>query len=320
MRNPAWALDSVERLTRKNPLEPSGLFKFDPGGTVYSRAEGLMSGTGMIGYGLNALRDAVFDPDYGRMLLVRFETLIADPAKVLAAIYDFVGLPAFAHDFANIAPDYDAMMFDARIGAPGLHAVGSRIPSPPPRHRAASRPIRQSRQKRVLGSAERIAGRRAYGELAALVRVEDFRLPKARQHFLQCIDAEAGVHGVRQFPCQHLPGRPVHDRDQVQKTPSHRDVCDVRAPDVVGPHDCQLAKKVRINPMLRIWITGPGPRIDRCQTHLGHQPSGTTAANLMAIALQVPAHLTAAIPRAVHEHRIITAINASVSSVAGTGT
>lgn len=131
VRNPAWALDSIERLTRKNALQPSGIFKFDAGGTVYSRAEGLMSGTGMIGYGINALREAVFDPHHGRLLLVRFETLIADPGKALAAIYDFVGLPQFAHDFANIEPDYDAMMFDARIGSPGLHAVGARVHSPP---------------------------------------------------------------------------------------------------------------------------------------------------------------------------------------------
>ena len=131
VRNPAWALDSVERLTRKNALEPSGIFKFEAGGTVYSRAEGMMSGTGMIGYALNALREAVFDPNHGRLLLVRFETLIADPAKALAAIYDFVGLPEFTHDFANIEPDYDAMLFDARIGSPGLHAVGSRVHSPP---------------------------------------------------------------------------------------------------------------------------------------------------------------------------------------------
>ena len=48
VRSPAWVLDSLERLTRKNALEPSGIFKFDTGGTVYSRAEGLMSAGGMV--------------------------------------------------------------------------------------------------------------------------------------------------------------------------------------------------------------------------------------------------------------------------------
>ena len=83
VRNPAWCLDSIESLTRRNALEPSGTFKFDPGGTVYSRAEGLMSGTGMIGYALNALREAVFGAERDRLLLVRFEALTVDPARVL---------------------------------------------------------------------------------------------------------------------------------------------------------------------------------------------------------------------------------------------
>jgi sulfotransferase len=127
VRNPAWVLDSIERLTRKNALEPSNIFRFDPGGTVYSRAEGLMSGVGMIGFALNALREAVFGSQHNRLLLVRFETLTTDPGAVLAAIYDFLGEPAFTHDFDRIEPDYEAMSFDARIGSPGLHAVAPRV-------------------------------------------------------------------------------------------------------------------------------------------------------------------------------------------------
>ena len=49
VRNPAWVIDSVERLTRRNKFEPSKIFNFDPGGTVYSRADGLSSGSGMLG-------------------------------------------------------------------------------------------------------------------------------------------------------------------------------------------------------------------------------------------------------------------------------
>lgn len=127
VRNPAWCLDSIEALTRRNALEPSGIFKFDPGGTVYSRAEGLMSGTGMIGYALNALREAVFGAEREKLLLVRFETLTVDPTRAMAAVYEFINEPLFTHDFENIEPDYDAMMFDVRIGAPRLHAVGPRV-------------------------------------------------------------------------------------------------------------------------------------------------------------------------------------------------
>jgi sulfotransferase len=127
VRSPAWALDSIERLTRSNPLEPSGIFKFDPGGTVYSRAEALMSGTGLIGYALAALREAVFDDRRARLLLVRYESLIEAPQKTLDVIYGFVGEPAFTHDPDHVEQDYDAMAFDARLGAPGLHTVASRV-------------------------------------------------------------------------------------------------------------------------------------------------------------------------------------------------
>jgi sulfotransferase len=127
VRSPAWVLDSLERLTRRNALEPSGIFKFDPGGTVYSRAEGLMSGLGMVGFALNSLREAVFDERRARLLLVRYETLASDPIKVLNAIYDFIGEAPFRHDPEALEQDFTALEFDARLGAPGLHAVASKV-------------------------------------------------------------------------------------------------------------------------------------------------------------------------------------------------
>ena len=129
VRNPAWIIDSVERLTRHNKFEPSKIFNFDPAGTVYSRAEGL-SGGGMLGFAMNALREAVYGEHSDRLLLVRYETLTVNPLGTLAAIYGFIGEPLFAHDTEHIEPDYAAMEFDARLGAPGLHAVGSAVRAP----------------------------------------------------------------------------------------------------------------------------------------------------------------------------------------------
>lgn len=124
VRNPAWIVDSVERLTRRNKFEPSKIFNFDPGGTVYSRADGLSSGSGMLGFAFNALREAVYGEHPDRLLLVRYETLTHNPLGTLAAIYGFIGEPLFSHDDRHIEPDYAAMEFDARLGASGLHAVG----------------------------------------------------------------------------------------------------------------------------------------------------------------------------------------------------
>jgi sulfotransferase len=125
VRDVPWIFDSIERLIRTNKLQPSGIFNFDPGGTVYSRVEGLSANNGMVGYSWNALREAFFGEQIDRLLVVTYETLTTAPDKALAAIYDFIGEKPFGHDFDNV--DFDAAEFDRRLGTPGLHTVGRRV-------------------------------------------------------------------------------------------------------------------------------------------------------------------------------------------------
>jgi sulfotransferase len=127
VRNPAWIVDSFESLIQRNAFEVSGIFGFEPGGTVYSRAEALSSPTGMVGFAFNALREAVYGTFADRLLLVRYESLTANPLGTLAAIYQFVGEPPFGHDPEHIEPCHDMIEFDIRLGTPGLHHVGGRV-------------------------------------------------------------------------------------------------------------------------------------------------------------------------------------------------
>ncbi|MGI3903289.1 MAG: sulfotransferase family protein [Janthinobacterium lividum] len=120
-----WIIDSVERLIRNNPFELSKIFSFDAGGTVYSRAEGLMSGAGLIGFPLAALKQAMHAAEAGRLLLLPYDTLVSEPAAALDAIYAFTGVAPFRHDFENVS--FDATEFDARLGTPGLHDVHPRV-------------------------------------------------------------------------------------------------------------------------------------------------------------------------------------------------
>jgi sulfotransferase len=129
VRNPAWIVDSIENLVRRNAFELSGIFNFEPGGTVYSRVEGLSKGDGMAGFAWNALREAVYGTQADRLLLVRYESLTTDPLGTLAAIYDTIGEPVFAHDPENIAADPNMLAFDARLGTPGLHHIRASISS-----------------------------------------------------------------------------------------------------------------------------------------------------------------------------------------------
>jgi sulfotransferase len=125
VRHIPWIIDSVERLIRQNKFEFSKIFSFEAGGTVYSRADGLMSPTGLIGYPLNAMKQAMHGAEAGRILLLPYDTLVADPAAAMAAVYAFTGVAPFLHNFANV--QFDVKEFDARLGTPGLHDVRPRV-------------------------------------------------------------------------------------------------------------------------------------------------------------------------------------------------
>lgn len=125
VRHVSWVVDSLERAVRNNALRPSSIFNFQAGGTVYSRAEGVANGEGMVGYAYNALKEAFYGEHAPHLMLLQYETLVRDPAKAMAAVYDFVGEPLFQHDFNNV--QFEADEFDARAGMPGLHTVGRKV-------------------------------------------------------------------------------------------------------------------------------------------------------------------------------------------------
>ena len=78
----------------------------------------------------------------------------------------------------------------------------------------AAPPIHGDGDLRVLEHAGEVEA----GELAPLVGIEDFRLAVFGERLVQGIDAEGGIHGVRQPPRKDVTGGPVHDRDQIQKS------------------------------------------------------------------------------------------------------
>lgn len=127
VRHLGWIIDSIEQLIRRNTFQPSAIFNYQPGGTVYSRSEGLANGDGMVGYAYNALKEAYYGDDTANLMLLQYETLTSRPAAAVKAIYDFIGEPAFAHDFDNVC--FDADEFDLRAGTPGLHTVRRKIES-----------------------------------------------------------------------------------------------------------------------------------------------------------------------------------------------
>lgn len=129
VRELPWVIDSIERLIQRNVFSPSSIFNYSPGGTVYTRANGIAGQDGMVGAPYDALKQACYGGQRDRLLLVQYETLTTDPAKTMDAIYTFIGEPAFEHDFDHV--DYDVAEFDERAGTPGLHTVGRTVKAQP---------------------------------------------------------------------------------------------------------------------------------------------------------------------------------------------
>ncbi len=125
VREVPWIMDSIERQVSRNPFELSGLFGFEAGGTVYTRVARVAGSDGMVGYALDALREACFGAHSERLILLDYEALARAPGAVMAQLYKFLGEPLFEHDFEDVA--YEADEFDTALGAPGLHRVHGRV-------------------------------------------------------------------------------------------------------------------------------------------------------------------------------------------------
>jgi len=130
VRTPAWIVDSVERLVQRNPLRAPRMFGYDVHGTVFSRAQA-MAGKGVfLQAALQGLRQAWFGEFADRLIVVRYESFVDSPERVVRALYEALGEPYFDHDFDNV--QFDAADFD-EAWLPGLHAVRGPIRARPRR-------------------------------------------------------------------------------------------------------------------------------------------------------------------------------------------
>ncbi len=126
VRNPAWVMDSVERLIRKNAFDVSRIFNSaQERSTVYTRADALLNPHRMIGFAWSALKEAYYSELSDMLLLVDYDLLASRPAEVLPLIYGFIGEEPFEHDFDNV--EYQAEDFDSQLLAKGLHTVRGKV-------------------------------------------------------------------------------------------------------------------------------------------------------------------------------------------------
>ena len=126
VRELPWIIDSIERLVRRNAFEPSAIFNYSTGGTVYTRTNGLAGPEGLVGQAYDALKEAYYgEQAAGRLILVQYESLVSHPERTLKALYTFLEEPEYPHDLNRVR--FDAEAYDRKAGTPGLHRIRPRI-------------------------------------------------------------------------------------------------------------------------------------------------------------------------------------------------
>ena len=126
VREVGWIIDSLERISRRNPLQVSRTLKFEPDSTVYSRADALMNAeTGLVGLAWSSLREAWFGERAGSLIVIQYERFVRDPHGVIDRLYKELKEAPFDHDFNTIA--FDAPDYDAALGMPGLHQIRPKV-------------------------------------------------------------------------------------------------------------------------------------------------------------------------------------------------
>lgn len=122
-------VQSFEALFAARPAELSRMVNFEPETNVYTRADHLMAGAGVVGFSLNALKEAIFGPWSDRLMLISYANLCARPDEVMAGVYEFLQLERFAHDFGDVV--FDAEAYDRGMGLPGLHRIRRAVKAQP---------------------------------------------------------------------------------------------------------------------------------------------------------------------------------------------
>ena len=119
-----WILDSFELAFRRNPYTVNSVSFGGLSGSVYSRADSLMSNDGIVGFAYNGLKQGITSGEKKKLMLVEYDQLCKNPKGMMTAIYNFIGEPQFEHDFNNVQMSWDE--YDAEIGIK-LHNVRKKI-------------------------------------------------------------------------------------------------------------------------------------------------------------------------------------------------
>lgn len=132
VRSITGILSSMERIWRKQsatgqtPNEQQNYIKMQ---TVAGRTDEWMQNSQVVGLAYTRLKDAIQRGFSDRLHFIEFDDLTKNPADTVDKIYNFLELPAFAHDFNNV--EQITHEDDTVHGIQGLHDIAPKITSKP---------------------------------------------------------------------------------------------------------------------------------------------------------------------------------------------
>jgi sulfotransferase len=121
-------LSSFENLYRKNahdwqfPQEKTHYYDWQ---TMEGRADIWMRSDQPVGIAYNRIRDAISRGYEDRLHIIEFEELACNPEETMKAIYEFLEIEHFSHDFEYVEQVTEEN--DDIHGIPGLHVIRNKV-------------------------------------------------------------------------------------------------------------------------------------------------------------------------------------------------
>jgi sulfotransferase len=116
-------LNSFEHIYRQNPYQSNSSLYGPDNVSVYTRSQSLLSAGGVLGVGLNNLKQGIHSAHKDMLYIVEYDDLVEDTEAVLESIYELLGFEPFEHDLNNVKNIENTKVVDDNLLLPNLHTV-----------------------------------------------------------------------------------------------------------------------------------------------------------------------------------------------------
>ena len=126
VRDPVWVINSFERIIGRDPTLSSYLVPIEHRATLHQRVNYLLSPAGAFGFAYQALQEAFFGQFSSKLVLVDYDSLVAQPLSVMRLLEKELNVPAATYDMDNVRYE-PPTTYDEALETPGLHDIAPKV-------------------------------------------------------------------------------------------------------------------------------------------------------------------------------------------------